>query len=101
MAHLLVFEFPSQGPFGADAVAAFGDLARDIAGEDGLVFKVWTEDAETGIAGGAYLFETKEDADRYLAFHTQRLQGYGVTDIDARSYGVNDGLSAITGIPLR
>jgi hypothetical protein len=101
MAHLLVFEFPSAGPFGAEAVAAFGDLARDIASEKGLVFKVWTEDAGTGIAGGAYLFETKEDADRYLAFHTERLQGYGVTDIDARSYGVNDGLSAITGIPPR
>ena len=51
--------------------------------------------------GGAYLFETKEDADRYLAFHSERLRSVGVTDIDARSYGVNDGLSAITGIPPR
>jgi hypothetical protein len=101
MAHLLVFEFPSAGPFGAEAVAAFGELARDISGEKGLVFKVWTEDAETGIAGGAYLFETKEDADRYLAFHSERLRGYGVTDIEVRSYGVNDGLSALTGIPPR
>ena len=101
MAHLLVFEFPSAGPFGSEAVAAFSDLAHDIAGEKGLVFKVWTEDAETGIAGGAYLFETKADADRYLAFHSERLRGYGVTDIDVRSYGVNDGLSALTGIPPR
>jgi hypothetical protein len=101
MAHLLVFEFPSAGPFGTEAVAAFGELARDISGEKGLVFKVWTEDAETGIAGGAYLFETKEDADRYLAFHSERLRGYGVTDIEVRSYGVNDGLSALTGIPPR
>ena len=101
MAHLLIFEFPSKGPFGPDAVAAFGDLARDIAGEEGLVFKVWTEDAETGIAGGAYLFETKTDAERYLAFHSERLRGFGVTDIDVRSYGVNDGLSALTGIPPR
>ncbi|WP_203582085.1 monooxygenase [Microbacterium hibisci] len=101
MAHLLVFEFPSPGPYGDEAVAAFGDLARDIAGEQGLVFKVWTEDPGTGIAGGAYLFETKADAERYLAFHTERLNGFGVTDIDARSYPVNDGLSAITGIPPR
>ena len=101
MAHLLVFEFPSAGPFGAEAVAAFGELARDIAGEKGLVFKVWTEDADTGITGGAYLFETKEDADRYLAFHSERLRGHGVTDIEVRSYGVNDGLSALTGIPPR
>ncbi|MFK4834779.1 monooxygenase [Microbacterium sp. ZW T2_14] len=101
MAHLLVFEFPSPGPFGAEAVAAFSELAHDIAGEKGLVFKVWTEDPETGVAGGAYLFETKEDADRYLAFHSERLRSVGVTDIDARSYGVNDGLSAITGIPPR
>lgn len=101
MSHLLVFEFPTAGPFGTEAVQAYRALAEDIAGEKGLVFKVWTEDAETGIAGGVYLFETKGDADRYLAFHSARLAGYGVTDIEARSYGVNDGLSALTGVPQR
>ncbi|STD70308.1 YdhR family protein [Corynebacterium renale] len=56
MATLLVFEFPSTGPFGAKAVDAYRELAEDIAGEPDLVWKVWTEDPARGVAGGVYLF---------------------------------------------
>ncbi|GAA2009195.1 monooxygenase [Microbacterium ulmi] len=100
MAHLLVFEFPSHGPFGAEALEAYRGLAEDIAGEEGLVWKVWTEDAEAGLAGGVYLFATKADGDRYLALHTRRLQSLGVTDIEASEFAVNEGLSRITRAPL-
>lgn len=96
MATLLVFEFPSAGPFGADAVAAYRELAEHIAQEHGLVWKLWTEDATRGVAGGVYLFDNAADAERYTAFHSARLAGFGITGIDARSYDVNDGLSAIT-----
>jgi hypothetical protein len=43
-----------------------------------------------------YLFDNAEDAARYTAFHTERLAGFGITQIDARSFDVNQGLSAIT-----
>lgn len=100
MAHLLVFEFPSAGPFGSGAVAAYRDLAEDIAAEEGLIWKIWTEDPEARVAGGVYLFETEADADRYVAKHVQRLTGLGIADIDARGYTVNDELSVLTrGIP--
>lgn len=96
MATLLFFEFPSDGPYGAEAVAAYGELAEHIAQENGFVWKVWTENPSAAVAGGVYLFDNAEDAERYTAFHSERLAGFGITDIDARSYDVNEGLSAVT-----
>lgn len=96
MATVLVCEFPSAGPYADEAAEAYRGLAEDIAGEQGLRWKVWTENAERGVAGGVYLFDTAEDAERYTAFHTERLRGFGITDIDARSFETNDALSAIT-----
>lgn len=101
MATLLVFEFPSAGPFGAEAVEAYRDLATDIAGEGGLVWKVWTEDPARQVAGGVYLFTTEELADAYTAKHTTRLEGFGVTGITATKYQVNEGLSEIDHAVLR
>lgn len=96
MATLLVFEFPSAGPYGAEAAQAYQELADDIAGEPGLRWKVWTENPDRSVSGGVYLFETQVDADRYTAFHTERLAGFGISDIDARSFEVNEALSVIT-----
>lgn len=96
MATLLVFEFPSDGPFGAQAVEAYRELAEHISHEEGLRWKVWTEHPARGVAGGVYLFETEADANRYAQFHTERLAGFGITEIDARGYDVNTGLSEIT-----
>jgi len=96
MATLLVFEFPSDGPYGEEAVEAYRELAEHISGEHGLVWKVWTENPATAVAGGVYLFDNADDAARYTAFHSERLAGFGITGIDARSYDVNEGLSAIT-----
>lgn len=96
MATLLVFEFPSDGPFGAEAVEAYRGLAEHIATEEGLRWKVWTENPSKKVAGGVYLFENVADAERYTAFHTERLAGFGISNIEARSYDVNEGLTAIT-----
>lgn len=96
MPTLLVFEFPSEGPFGAAAAEAYRGLAEDIAGEPGLVWKVWTEDPDRKVAGGAYLFETAEQARAYTEKHSARLAGFGISGIEVRSYEVNEALSAIT-----
>lgn len=96
MATLLVFEFPSDGPFGAAAAEAYRELAEHISGEHGLRWKVWTENPDAKVAGGVYYFENAADAERYTKFHTERLAGFGITDIEARSYDVNEELSAIT-----
>lgn len=96
MAHLVFFDFPSTGPFGDEGAALYGDLAADIAGQDGLVWKVWTEDPAAGRAGGAYLFVDRTVADAYVDFHTQRLASFGITDITTVQRDVNDSLSTTT-----
>lgn len=101
MTTLLYFEFPSEGPFGEAASAAYADLAADISGEDGLIWKVWTEQPETATAGGVYLFENAEAAARYVHKHTARLAGFGITDITAKEFVVNEALSETTRAVLR
>ncbi|PWD51495.1 monooxygenase [Serinibacter arcticus] len=96
MPHLLCFEFPSDGPFGPEATPVYSELAGDIAHEDGLIWKVWTEDAERARAGGVYLFADEEKAARYVEKHSTRLGTFGITDIEVRSIGVQGDLSSIT-----
>ncbi|AGS33554.1 monooxygenase [Corynebacterium maris DSM 45190] len=95
MAVLLVVEFPSAGPFGAEAATAYDALARDIAEQEGLIWKVWTEAPERNVAGGVYLFTGQATADAYVEMHTRRLAGFGITDVSVTSYEVNEDLSAI------
>jgi hypothetical protein len=40
---LLQFDFPFEGPWGEAMTAALDGLAHDIAAEDGLLWKIWTE----------------------------------------------------------
>lgn len=101
MTTLLYFEFPSEGPFGQEASAAYADLAADISAEDGLIWKVWTEQPETSMAGGVYLFEDAESAARYVEKHTERLAGFGITDITAKEFTVNEELSKTTRAVLK
>lgn len=92
---LVNFEFPFDGPFGTEAVEPNRALVEDIAQEEGLVWKVWTEAPERNIAGGVYLFTNEADADRYAAKHKERLEGFGITGITATKYQVNEELSKI------
>ena len=52
MTTLLVFEFGFRGPWGKEMAHALNGLALDIAQEPGLIWKVWTEAADRGVAGG-------------------------------------------------
>ena len=47
MNYLLQVDFPHEGPFKKAFTEAFTDLAKDIAKEEGLVWKIWTENEET------------------------------------------------------
>lgn len=76
-------------------------LAHSIAADTpGLVWKIWTEDAAAGRAGGLYAFTTREHALAYQAMHTARVAARGATDIRAVLWDINAELSAITrGVP--
>ena len=96
MATLLVFEFPMDGPWGDEMAGAFKGLAEDIAGEPGLIWKVWTEAPERKVAGGVYLFEDEASARADATKHSERLKSFGITDIDLREYSTHEPLSVIT-----
>jgi len=92
---LLQIDFPIDGPFGIEMTEAFSDLAKDIATEDGLIWKIWTENKETKEAGGIYLFHDIENANRYLEKHTKRLNSFGIDNITSKIFDVNVPLSQI------
>ena len=92
----LLFRFPFPGPWGKELTEAARDLARDIANEQGLVWKIWLENRATGHAGGIYLFEDAASAERYRAKHESRLSAMGLTGVTAHAFSVNTELSVLT-----
>ncbi|MCC4265564.1 monooxygenase [Oceanimonas baumannii] len=93
-------DFPYKGPFGQEMATAMAGLAQSIADEPGFIWKIWTENPEAGEAGGLYLFEDPDSAQRYLEKHTARLQSFGVSDIRGRIFAVNEALTAIDRGPV-
>lgn len=100
MATLVQFDFPAQGPWGAEMAAAYAELAENIAAAPGLRWKLWTENAETQMAGGIYVFEDLESAQAYAELHTNRLQSFGITNIRALFFDINEDLSRTTRGPI-
>ncbi len=96
MKYLLQVDFPYTGPFGDDMTNAMGDLAKDIASESGLVWKIWTENQDENSAGGIYLFDNINDAKRYLEKHTKRLESFGISNIRGKIFNVNEPLSNLS-----
>jgi hypothetical protein len=92
----LLFRFPFPGPWGEQLTQAAHDLARDIADERGLIWKIWLENRETGHAGGIYLFEDAAGAELYREKHERRLAAMGFTGVTANTFSVNTELSALT-----
>lgn len=101
MAYILQVDFNMDGPFGEEMATAFADLAESINQEDGFLWKIWTENPEIKEAGGIYSFATKETAEKYIDMHAKRLASFGITDIKAKIFGINDKLTEITDGPIK
>lgn len=56
MNYIVQVDFPYAGPWGHEMTQEMDSLARLIAKEPGLVWKIWTENQKAGEAGGIYLF---------------------------------------------
>jgi hypothetical protein len=97
---LLQIDFASPGPFGSAMSEAYQDLAQSIAQEEGLLWKIWTENAQTQRAGGWYAFDNEENLKSYLAMHTERLLSFGIDDIQYQIFDANVPLSLIDHVPL-
>lgn len=100
MPYLLQVDFPYSGPFGVQMTQAMQALAADIAQEEGLLWKIWTENETAQRAGGVYLFTHASRAQAYLAKHEARLQAAGITEIRAHIFAVNTELSLMNGAPI-
>ncbi len=96
MRYILQVDFPHQGPFGEELTNVMRDLAKDIANEEGLISKFWTENEEEKEAGGVYFFTNLKDAQRYLDKHTKRLTSFGYTNIRGKIFTVNEELSELS-----
>jgi hypothetical protein len=97
---LVQFDFPFQGPFGDDMVAALRGLAETINDEPGFLWKIWTENAPAREAGGVYLFADGESAEAYIRKHTERLGAFGISNINAKTFDVNVELTRVNHGPL-
>lgn len=100
MAKVLQIEFPYQGPFGKEMAEQLTDLAHSISQEPGFIWKIWTENESDKEGGGIYLFEDEKTAKAYLEKHTARLKGFGIAEINAKIFDVNEELSKINHGPV-
>lgn len=95
MAVVAQVNFPMQGPWGAEMTEAFRGLAESINDEPGFLWKVWIEDQAAGLSGGIYLFESRDQAEAYVAMHTERLAGFGISEVTVTYSDVNEELSRL------
>ena len=93
---LLQMDYPFCGPWGSEMSEKYSYLAHSIAVVPGLICKVWTENPETGEAGGIYLFEDEASLDSYLAGKIERMKASGIERVRARKFDVNERLTEIT-----
>ena len=100
MSVLLQVDFPYSGPWGAQMSEAMKGLAESIAHEPGLLWKIWTENRDSGEAGGIYLFKDMPSAEAYLAMHTERLKGFGIPHVNGKIFAVNQALSQLDRGPV-
>lgn len=100
MRYILQVDFKYTGPWGEDMTAAMEPVARSIAQEPGLVWKIWTVNESAQEAGGIYLFEDTPSAEAYLAMHTARLKSFGIEHVNAKIFAVHDALTRLDRGPV-
>ena len=75
-------------------------LRRSIAGEPGILWKIWTIEEGTSRFGSTYLFRSREDLDTYREMHLKRLASIGITVASDHIFDIMEEVSAITRAPL-
>ena len=100
MQKLLQLDFPYPGPFSHEMAEALTELADSITKEPGFIWKIWTENERTKEGGGIYLFEEEETAKAHLDKHSARLKEFGVPEVHAKIFDINEDLSRITCGPI-
>ena len=92
--------FEIDGPFRNKRFENFKEIAKIINNEPGMIWKIWTDSPEDKQAGGFYIFDSYENATKYLRMHTKCLTDAGIRNIRARIFEGSQELSAINHAPL-
>lgn len=97
MSVILQFDFELPPEVLGDALTETAqDLAKSITQEEGFIAKIWTENLQTGDAGGLYLFENEASALKYAKMHSARAVQMGGVNPRFKIFTVNKTLSGIT-----
>lgn len=97
---LLQVDFDYEGPMGEEMSKALVELAESINKEEGLIWKIWTENQAQKLGGGIYLFATEKNAQDYLEMHANRLKAMGVIEVRGIIFDVNLPLTSINQGPV-
>ena len=100
MSFILQVDFPYTGPWGEAMTEAMDGLARSIAEEPGLIWKIWTQSEQAQEAGGIYFFQDEASAKAYLEMHTARLNSFGISGVNGKLFAVTEALSKIDRAPI-
>ena len=95
MAVIMYVDFPHKDVWGKEMAIQMKELAQSITNEPGFIWKFWTESKNDKMAGGVYMFDSRENAEKYLAMHSKRLREFGYSDIKGRVFEINEELSNI------
>ncbi len=101
MTKVLQIDFPYTGPFGEEMAEMSRELAHSITEEPGFIWKIWTESSEANQGGGIYLFTDQPSAEAYLQKHAARLKEWGINEVNAKIFDVNQELTHLTHGPTR
>lgn len=93
---LLQMDFPYHGPGKDEMNKKHQDLARNIAGHPGVIWKLWAVNEETQEGGGIYLFEDEDSLNAYVKMHIERLKGHGVKTVNTKTFDIPETLTRIT-----
>ena len=77
------------------------EMAEEMAKLPGLIWKLWTSQAEECKADGFYLFSTREDAENRAAFAKKAFpRAPGLSNVKTEIHDVMEDLSRVTRAPI-
>lgn len=100
MAVIMHVDFPHKDVWGKEMASQMKELAQSINKEPGFIWKFWTGSKKDNMAGGVYMFDTRDNAENYLKMHSKRLGEFGYSEIRGKVFEINEELSKICKAPF-
>ncbi len=89
-----------DGQITDEFLAETEDLARSIAEEPGIIWKIWTIEKDSNHFGSTYLFHDLEALETYKAMHVKRLEAIGINIVAEHVFDIMENVSRITNAPV-